>query len=118
MNKEKLLKYCLFCEDAIYSNPFEKYPELIVLKHKSNNKWFGLIFELKNILYINLKIKPIDGAILRDEYSYITPAWHMNKTHWIKVDINKAEIDLLQEIIKASFELTKPKQLKKVKSTL
>lgn len=109
MNKEKLTKMCLFCEDALETYPFKDkdYKEYAVFRHKSNNKWFGLIFYLDKVLYINLKSHPVDSAVLRDTYPFITPAWHMNKTHWIKVDVKKAPADLLQSLIESSFELTK-----------
>ena len=52
----------------------------------------------------------IDSAVLRDEYSFITPGWHMNKAHWIKVDVNKCPKDLLDALIEASFNLTLTKR--------
>lgn len=106
MKKETLIKYCLFCEDAIVTYPFKEYPKTPVLRHKSSGKWFGLIFYLDSILYINLKIRPEEGAILRDMYDFVTPAWHMNKTHWIKVEAGKAPKDLLKRLIKLSFDIT------------
>lgn len=109
MNQDKLIKKCLISEDAIETYPFsdKKYGKLPVIRHKSNNKWFALIFYLEKTLYINLKCKPHDSAILRDLYPFITQGWHMNKSHWIKVNVNKTPDDLLYELIKTSFELTK-----------
>ena len=108
MDKSDLIKRCLEYEDAVESYPFKEkiYSEYAVLRHKSNGKWFGLVFYLNNRLCINLKCNPVDSAILRDEYEFITPAWHMNKTHWIMVDVNKSPKDLLDALIKVSFELT------------
>ena len=114
MNKKKLIELCLFCDDAIETYPFKDKTneDYAVIRHKSNGKWFALIFYLDNKLYINLKCKPLDGAILRDTYPFITHAWHMNKAHWIKVEVKKAPIDLLKNIIKCSFELTQNKKKK------
>ncbi|CCY24053.1 pF04237 family protein [Brachyspira sp. CAG:484] len=118
MDKKLLLKHCLVFEDAIETYPFtdKANSEYAVIRHKSNGKWFALIFHLEDILYVNLKVNPFDSAILRDEYDFITPAWHMNKSHWIKVDVSKAPIDLLDNLIKASFELTASGKARKEKT--
>lgn len=109
MNQEELIKKCLISEDAVNTYPFsdKKYVKIPVLRHKSNNKWFALIFHLEGKLYINLKCTPENSAILRDLYPFITQGWHMNKAHWIKVEVNKSPEDLLQTLINNSFELTK-----------
>ena len=112
MDKKELIKRCLIFEDALETYPFKDktYDEYAVLRHKSNGKWFGLVFYLNDILCINLKCNPLDSAVLRDEYSFITPGWHMNKAHWIKVDVNKCPEDLLDALIEASFNLTLTKR--------
>lgn len=118
MNKIKLVKYCLVFEDAVETYPFKDktYNEYAIVRHNSNRKWFAVIFYLEGKLYINLKCNPLDASLLREEYSFITPAWHMNKAHWNKVDVSKCPIDLLNNMIKVSFELTasKPKSVKSV----
>ena len=116
MKQEDLIKKCLIDEDAILTYPFQddKYGQIPVLRHKSNNKWFGLIFEMKNELCINLKASPIDISILKEQYpNSIYPAWHMNKKHWCKVIVNKIEPEVLDAIIKISFDITAPKNRKK-----
>lgn len=115
MDKNDLIKLCLKFQDAVETYPFKDktYDEYAVLRHKTNGKWFGLVFYLNNRLCINLKCNPVDSAILRDEYKFITPAWHMNKTHWILVDVNKSPKDLLDALIKESFELTANKRKSK-----
>ena len=108
MDKNSLIKLCLFDDDAVETHPFkeDRYKEIIVMRHKKSEKWFALIFYLEDKLYINLKCNPVDAAILKDEYPFITPAWHMNKKHWIKVDVKKAPRDLLDALIRTSFDLT------------
>ena len=110
MNTKQLIKRCLINEDAIVTYPFKdkKYDNTPILRHKSNNKWFGVIFEQNETLYINLKAKPIDISILKDQYpEIILPAWHMNKEHWYKIDVNAINKPLLDRLIKISFDLTK-----------
>ena len=108
MDKQKLIQLCLFNDDTIETYPFkeERYSKTVVIRHKKSEKWFALIFYLEDKLYINLKCNPVDAAILKDEYPFITPAWHMNKKHWIKVDVKKAPRDLLDALIRTSFDLT------------
>lgn len=115
MDKKELIKRCLIFEDALETYPFKDktYDEYAVLRHNSNGKWFGLVFYLNDTLCINLKCNPVESAILRDEYPFILPAWHMNKAHWIMVDVNNSPVDLLDDLIKGSFELTAKKNSQK-----
>lgn len=116
MNKKELINRCLINKDAIVTYPFmdKKYDDTPVLRHKSNNKWFGLIFEMNNNLCINLKAPPDTICILKEQYpNIIKTAWHMNKTHWCTVLANKIEVDVLDAIIKLSFDVTAPKKLNK-----
>lgn len=109
MNEQELIKRCLINKDAIETYPFsdDKYGKIPVLRHKSNSKWFGLIFYLDKILYINLKAEPETVAILKDQYpNAITSAWHMNKVHWYKVDVNKIDAEILDALIRRSFDIT------------
>lgn len=117
MDEQELIKRCLIDNDAIVTYPFKdkKYANIPVLRHKSNNKWYGLIFYLNNILYINLKAEPETISILQDQYpDIITSAWHMNKSHWCKVDVNRINLDVLDAIIRRSFDITANKRSKKV----
>ncbi len=109
MNIEELIKFCLINQDAVCDYPWsdKKYKNIPVLRNKKNKKWFALIFELNDQLCVNLKCKPEDSWVLQDLYSFITPAWHMNKKHWIKVEVNKAPKDLLKNLVINSFNLIK-----------
>ena len=109
MNKDELIEFCLINKEAVLTYPFsdEKYEKTPVIRHKTNNKWFALIFVQSGTLFVNLKCNPIDAEILRDNHPYIMPAWHMNKSHWNKVDVNKTPKKLLKKLIEASYNLTK-----------
>ena len=113
MNKKELIQKCLIDKDAIVTYPFseKKYDMTPVLRHKSNNKWFGLIFEMNKTLFINLKAPPETIWILKDQYpNSVKTAWHMNKKHWCTVDVNKTEPEVLASIIKISFDITAAKK--------
>ena len=55
MNEQELIKKCLIDDDAIETYPFneERCGKMPVIRHKSNNKWFALIFRLDGVLYID-----------------------------------------------------------------
>ena len=109
MNKDELIEFCLINKEAVLTYPFsdEKYEKTPVIRHKTNNKWFALIFVQNGTLFVNLKCNPIDAEILRDNHPYIMPAWHMNKSHWNKVDVNKTPKKLLKKLIESSYNHTK-----------
>lgn len=71
--------------------------------------------EGKDVL-ITLKLEPVEGAFLREQYLDIIPGYYMNKDHWnsIKADGNIPD-DLLKELLDKSYwlvfeKLTKKKQ--------
>ena len=47
----RLIKRCIIDSDAIEAKPFkeEQYKELVVIQHKSNNKWFVLLHSGQNL---------------------------------------------------------------------
>ncbi len=115
MNKKQLIQRCLISDDAVETYPFgqDVYKDTCVMGHKSNDKWFAAIFYLDKKLYINVKTEPEIGALLRMQYPSITHGWHMNKKHWIKADPLETPPEVLDEIIKRSFELTAQKSKKR-----
>jgi predicted DNA-binding protein (MmcQ/YjbR family) len=68
---------------------------------------------MNGLLYINLKCDPQESEFLRKAYRDITPAYHMNKTHWNSVitggDVPVKEI---KRMIESSYNLVKPKRTK------
>ena len=81
MERQQLIKKCLINADALETYLWEKdeYKDMCVMRHKSNNKWFALIFEMDGKLLINLKCPPDLIAVLKEQYEAVLPAWHMNK---------------------------------------
>lgn len=110
MNKETLIKLSLISENTQADCPFKDDNDTVVIRHTENNKWFVLIFKLDGNLYVNLKCNPDLAAVLKDEYPAITSAWHMNKKHWIKVDVDNIDKKALSKLIKISYDLTAPKR--------
>ena len=110
MTREEVIDFGLSLEDTFEDYPFsdEEIPST-VLKHKKSNKWFAIIMNVKGKEYLNVKTNPDYSDLLRNTYSYIIPAYHMNKEHWNTIIINNYVVDnkLVKELIKQSYELTK-----------
>ena len=57
-------------------------------------------------VYITLKLEPLDGDFLRQQYEDIIPGYYMNKVHWnsIKPD-GEVPDELLMEMLDKSYAL-------------
>lgn len=109
MTRSELIEYCLTLPGSVEDYPFED-KNSTVMRHTSNRKWFALIFERDNKLYINLKCDPFQSDILRQTAKAVVPGWHMNKTHWNTVMLDgDVSDDEVCRMIEHSFELTKPR---------
>ena len=87
-----------------------------VLRHKDNNKWYGVVMEVaesklgltgdKIVDLLNVKCDPILIGSLRQQKGYF-PAYHMNKDSWISIlldgSVPSDEINRLMEINEAGF---------------
>ena len=98
---------------------WDEYPNFAVFRHAGGKrKWFALLMrglaneKLGRALpgssdVINLKVSPDLAAILRDEKG-IFAAYHMNKKHWISVNLNsKISQKTVFDLIDESFSLSK-----------
>ena len=108
MDKEEIIKYCLTLENTYKDCPFPDDFESVTMKHCKNKKWFALLMNVNNKLYLNVKTDPNYSDILRNTYDYVIPAYHMNKEHWNTIIIDKkVDEDLVKELIEQSYQLTK-----------
>ena len=107
IKKEEIFKYI---KQKYNINPeylWSKTPSTAVFRHKNNKKWFGIIMDVKNNIYFNVKTDPNYSDLLRNTYEYIIPAYHMNKEHWNTIIINKnVDKELIFELIEQSYKLT------------
>ena len=96
---------------------FDKHPEFAVFRHAKNQKWFAVFMRVDGgklglksaeaLEILNLKCKPDLAAILRNG-EQILPAYHMNKKHWISVNLNsKISQKTVFDLIDESFSLSK-----------
>lgn len=110
MTKEEFLDFCRNLGGAELDSPFDEDFETVVARHSDNRKWFALVMEHKGKWIVNLKCEPMEADFLRRAFEGVTPAYHMNKTHWNTVyldsDVPREEIE---RMTLASFELTAKK---------
>ena len=109
MTLEKLRQYLLAKSGTTEELPFG--PQALVFKVLG--KMYALIAWEELPIYISLKCDPDRAVVLRDSYTAIEPAYHMNKKHWnmIRMDssLNEGQI---KELIDHSYDLV-VKSLKK-----
>jgi predicted DNA-binding protein (MmcQ/YjbR family) len=108
MTPDDLHELCLSLPQAIETFPFDD--ETSVFKTSGNNKIFALCNLGSQPLTVSLKCDPEDSLALRDEFSEITPGYHLNKKHWVSVVIGGAVDDeLVGQLIRDSHALVRPR---------
>lgn len=69
--------------------------------------------------FYNLKVNPDYSLGLQDQYSSIRPGFHMNKRHWVSIDLNSTiPIDIEKHIIRHAYNQTAKGLTKKLRSEL
>jgi predicted DNA-binding protein (MmcQ/YjbR family) len=102
MDLESFRKFCLGLKGATEDLPFDE--TTLVLRVG------GKIFAFTNIESIpfgfSLKCDPERAIELREQYSFITPGWHLNKKHWNSIEAdNRMPDKFYNELITHSYQL-------------
>jgi len=101
MNIEDIRSYCLAKKAVSEGLPFGND----TLVFKVAEKIF-LLANLDGPLSINIKASPDEVMDRLDRFSDARPGYHMNKKHWITVDIDqRTDISRIQSWIDRSYEL-------------
>lgn len=101
MNIESFRKHCLAKRGVTEEFPFGE----VTLVFKVMGKMFALT-SVEEFDSLNLKCDPETGAELREQYSAVLPAYHMNKKHWITVQMDGSIGDaLIRSWTDTSYEL-------------
>lgn len=112
MNIEDYRNYCLKKPATAESFPFGE--ETLVFKVMG--KMFALT-QIDTFESIALKCEPEKALSLKETYSQILPAYHMNKKHWIMILTQEGLTDeFIYNLIDHSYELvinTLPKKIQK-----
>ena len=115
-NRDDIIAFCESEYGTVPDHPWAKYPENVVLRHRDNRKWFGLITRVPRskvglegdepIWILNVKCDHllIQGLLPRDGFA---PAYHMNKRNWITVLLDaQLEDDEIRQLLHLSYSLT------------
>ena len=117
MKRSEIEKYIKEKFNVLGEQIFPKYPKFSAFRHKKNEKWFALLMEIsasklglksdEMIEVLNLKCSPGLAMVLVDG-EQIFKAYHMNKKHWISVNLNsKISQKTVFDLIDESFTLSK-----------
>jgi predicted DNA-binding protein (MmcQ/YjbR family) len=111
MNIEELRAYCLAKEGVEESFPFDE----TTLVFKVGGKIIALT-DTVDTLSVNLKCDPEKSVELRERYDWIIPGYHMNKKHWITLQLDSfPDTALVLSLIDHSYDLvvnSLPKQIR------
>ena len=102
-------------------NPWVKFPDYEVFRHRDNGKWFALVMNISSsklgfggdekIDILNIKSNSLMINSLIDNKK-ILPPYHM-KGNWVTVVLNNTNPkSLVEELINISYELTRSKRKK------
>jgi predicted DNA-binding protein (MmcQ/YjbR family) len=115
LDSTTLKKYLLSKPEAEEYYPFDDYTAVF----KVQGKMFALLIKKQGSPLLNLKCTPDHAIELRDIFSDVIPAYHMNKRHWNSVvlsgDLPMGEI---QRQIDHSYSLVVRKLKKSVREGL
>jgi predicted DNA-binding protein (MmcQ/YjbR family) len=113
MNIEEFREYCLHFPAVTEEAPFG--PDNLVYKVKG--KMFALC-GIDDFGSVNLKVDPEHGDLLKEQYPQITGAYHMNKKHWISVELEGLSHSFIRELIRNSYELVRKGLTKKLQKEI
>jgi predicted DNA-binding protein (MmcQ/YjbR family) len=108
MTPQGLREFCLALPQATETFPFGD--ETSVFKTSGNGKIFALAALAGDPLAVSLKCDPEDSISLREEFSAITPGYHLNKRHWVTIVLDgSVPDDLVEQLISGSHDLVRPR---------
>lgn len=115
MNIEELRAYCISKAHVTESFPFDES----TLVFKVADKMFALTGLERLPHAVNLKCNPEKAVELREQYSSVSAAYHMNKKHWNTILITsdmsseniKKWIDHSYDLVVKGFTKKKQKDL-------
>lgn len=106
MQVQDWLAFCQSLPGTLLDWPFG--PETQVARHGPGGRIYGLC--PVGAGFVNLKCEPLRAELLRNAFSGIRPGWHMNKRHWISVDLEgDVPTGLILDLTRDSHALTQPK---------
>lgn len=106
-SRQEAIDYCLSLDHSYEDRPFRD-KNWTVIRHKDSKKVFAWIFEKEEHIWINVKCEPGMLEFLRQAYTAVVPAFHLNKDHWNSIILDgTVPEEEIREMIKKSYVLTK-----------
>ena len=115
MNIEQVREYTLSINGVTEDQPFGD--DLIAFRIEGKIfmcLWLGGKHDMIDPRCV-VKLTPERNEELREQFSAVTPAWHWNKKHWSDVYYEQLEDELLEGLIKESYDLVVSKLPKAVR---
>jgi predicted DNA-binding protein (MmcQ/YjbR family) len=114
VDTELFRRHCISKKGVTEEFPFGEN----ILVYKVMGKMFALA-DLEDFTSINLKVDPEIGIELRERYTSVQEAYHMNKKHWITVLVDgKIPDRLIRQWIDNSYDLVKAGLSKSIRMKL
>jgi predicted DNA-binding protein (MmcQ/YjbR family) len=114
MNIEDVRQYALSLNERVTEDLFaEEW-----ISWRIEGKWFLLMQLDAPTPRVAVKLPPEVATELREQFEGVTPAYHMNKTHWSDLYLEQLNDDFVKEQIQASYRLVVSKLPKKIRETL
>lgn len=121
MNIEDFRTYCLSFKGVHDKMPFEKAASVYdrnLLVFYVAEKWFCFV-NIDVFDFCTIKCDSEEIGNLKERYEGITPAYHMNKKHWISVHFDKDVPDkMIKELVRQSYDRVVASLSKKEKEAL
>ena len=125
MTRDELFEQAWELWGAMPDHPFADNPEVAVLRHEGQGKWFavtmkvslsklGLRGQSEEVDVLNIKCQPPLVTLLQQREG-VFPAYHMNRRHWVSIRLDAvtpgSELppEELMELVDLSRRLTAPK---------
>lgn len=114
MEANEIREFCLNKMGVTEGFPFND----TALVFKVGGKMFLLLDLATQPLVFSAKANPEWSEELREKYTQINGAYHMNKTHWNSVCCDGLRPELIWELIRHSYDLVFQSLTKKVKAEI
>ncbi len=95
---------CLALPGATVDQPFGPDSEVF----RVSGKMFALLLQnlrLSEHMIVNLKAEPDEVPLLIETHAIVRPGYHMNKRHWVSVELaSRVDRALVEELIEDSYD--------------